>query len=110
MASRLEANQMALRVLREFHPGQTIALGTGLPNTLCGVAVPDSGLRFLAESGVLGYECSSQGHSTAWLSAPECSPGGAAYTTHFLPWPERSMHPSSWRYKQMLLIKEINGF
>ncbi len=61
MASRLEDNQMALRVLREFHPGQTIALGTGLPNTLWGVAVPDSGLRFLAESGVLGYQCSSQG-------------------------------------------------
>ena len=53
MASRLEDHQIALRVLREFHPGQSIALGTGLPSTLCRVAAPDSGLRFLAESGVL---------------------------------------------------------
>ncbi len=60
-SSRLDNHQIALRVLREFNPGQTIALGTGLPSTLCGVAALDSGLRFLAESGVLGYQCSSQG-------------------------------------------------
>lgn len=57
--ARLEDRQIALRVLREFHPGQTIALGTGLPSTLCGVADLDSGLRFLAETGVLGYHRNS---------------------------------------------------
>ena len=61
MASRLEDHQIALRILREFHPGQTIALGTGLPNILGEVATPESGIRFLAESGVLGYLSSSQG-------------------------------------------------
>ena len=60
---RLEDHQIALRVLREFQPGQTIALGTGLPSRLCGVAAPDSGPRFLAESGVLGYHCSPQGNT-----------------------------------------------
>lgn len=60
MASRLDDHQIALRVLREFHPGQTIALGTGLPSTLSRVMAPDVGLRFLAESGVLGYQGSSQ--------------------------------------------------
>ena len=54
--SRLEDRQIGLRVLREFHPGETIALGTGLASTLCWVAGPDSGMRFLAESGVLGYQ------------------------------------------------------
>ena len=58
---RLANEQMALRVLREFQPGQTIALGSGLPGTLCRVAAPDSGLIFLAESGVLGYQFSSEG-------------------------------------------------
>ena len=61
MASRLEDRQIALRVLREFHPGETVALGTGLPSILCGVAAPNRGLRFLAESGVLGYLGGSQG-------------------------------------------------
>ena len=61
MASRLEDHQIALRILREFHPGQTIALGTGLPNILGEVATPESGIRFLAESGMLGYLSSSQG-------------------------------------------------
>ena len=55
-SARLEDHQIALRVLREIQPGQTIALGTGLPSTLCGVADLDSGLRFLSESGVLGYQ------------------------------------------------------
>ena len=63
MASRLEDHRIALRVLREFHPGQTVALGAGLPNILGEVAAPESGIRFLAESGVLGYLRSSQGAS-----------------------------------------------
>ena len=53
---RLEDQQIALRVLREFRPGQTIALGAGLPSHLGAVAARESGLRFLSESGVLGYQ------------------------------------------------------
>ena len=68
--SRLEDRQIALRVLRELHPGQTIALGAGLPNMLCRVAAPDSELRFLAESGVLGYQSSSQSGSQGRTSSP----------------------------------------
>ena len=61
--SKLEDREIARRVLREFHPGQTIALGAGLPNALAEVADPDGGLRFLSESGVLGYQGSPQGAS-----------------------------------------------
>ena len=69
MAPRLEDQQIALRVLREFQPGQTIALGAGLPSLLCQVAAPDSGIRFLSESGVLGYQGISMSSSQS-ISRP----------------------------------------
>ena len=81
MPDKLDSSQMALRVAQELTSGEAVALGLGLPTLLPGVVSPGSGLLFVSESGVVGYQM--QGESA--LDSEGCTagfvPGGVSMST-----------------------------
>lgn len=55
MPDRLDELATAKRVAAEFQPGQTIALGPGLPARVAEVVPPGAPVQLLSDGGVLGY-------------------------------------------------------
>ena len=56
MPDRLEELAVARRVAREFNPGDTVALGPGLPAKTADILPAGAPVRLLSDGGVLGYE------------------------------------------------------
>ena len=56
MPDRLDELTVARRVVAEFSPGQSIALGPGLPTRVAEVVRPDAPVQLLSDGGVLGYD------------------------------------------------------
>ena len=61
-AERLTHSEMARRAARSLDPGNTVALGPGLPTLLAEHLSPDCGILVLYDGGTLGYP-QNQGHS-----------------------------------------------
>ena len=59
--NKLTVNEIVGRTLREFHSGQTIVLGTGIPEQLAVLSDPAAGFQFISENGVNGYISGSDG-------------------------------------------------
>ena len=53
--ARLDTQRMALRAAREIRPGETVAIGTGLPSAIPAAVPMGSGAWILSESGAVGY-------------------------------------------------------
>ena len=63
--NKLTVNEIVGRTLREFHSGQTIALGSGMPGQLAVLSDPAAGFQFISENGVNGYISVSYTHLRA---------------------------------------------
>ena len=59
--NKLTVNEIVGRTLREFHSGQTIALGSGMPGQVAVLSDPAAGFQFISENGVNGYISESDG-------------------------------------------------
>ena len=59
--NKLTVNEIVGRTLREFHSGQSIVLGTGMPEQLAVLSDPAAGFQFISENGVNGYISGSDG-------------------------------------------------
>jgi 3-oxoacid CoA-transferase B subunit len=55
MPERLTADVMALRVAREFHDGDVVNLGVGLPLQCCNYVPADREVLFHSEQGIVGF-------------------------------------------------------
>ena len=53
-AKRLDSSAQARRAARDLKPGETVALGSGLPSLVPWELPPDNAVQFLTESGLLG--------------------------------------------------------
>ena len=74
---RLDPESHAQRVAEELHPGEAVALGSGLPCSVVSVVPEACGIRFLADSGAFGYRPRDgrQAGSTGGLEGPVDSNG-----------------------------------
>ena len=58
---RLDPGKMALRAAQEIRPGETVALGSGLPAAIPGAVPRGSGTWLLSESGAVGFRPAASG-------------------------------------------------
>ena len=59
--NKLTVNEILARTRREFHPGQSIVLGSGIPEQLAVLVDPAAGFQFISDNGVNGYISGSDG-------------------------------------------------
>ena len=66
---RIDERSLARRVAKELRPGEIVGLGPGLPSLVPAEVPQRYGVRFLADSGALGYRALDP-ESTASLAGP----------------------------------------
>ena len=73
MPARLDELTMARRAAAELEPGQSVALGAGLPAKLADVLPPGAPVQLLSDGGALGYcrRDSSSNDGSPALAGPE---------------------------------------
>lgn len=79
---RLDNRQMARRVAAEFHSGEVVALGSGLPVLIPGEMPPGSGVRFLSEAGALGHESLNEATESPHVASPGAAHGASDSNGH----------------------------
>ena len=79
---RLDPVSMALRAAQEIRPGDSVAIGSGLPASIPAALPAGSGVWFLSESGAVGYRPAAPGDLVEGSGGPAVSiPGGAIVGT-----------------------------